>query len=565
MVDGESEIDDNSFFFASDGKTNAKEELRATLEAMLNETRFDDNSSACLFPARKAWLEEKLDISNFPNVECKEYDKILKRLSPKSVTMVFPSAHINSPASMFGHTFLRVNSEYKSKLLSFAVNYAANADATTENGVIFAIKGLFGGYYGHYSLLPYYEKLKEYRDTEQRDIWEYDLDLREEEVLNMVRHIWELKGMNSDYYFFTENCSYNMLWLVELARPSLHLRERFTYQVTPLETVHVLRDEEIISNIEYRPSKRATLLKYEELIEEDRVHLVKEIVSAKLKLEDFFQDETIPLQQKRYILEASTEYLEYSFSKNDMKKSEYVKLFHNISKYRASLGRGKKLSIKTPPDPLSSHRAVNLGVGAGVRGGEAIGFIKFRPSYHDLEDSSYGFLRGTQIEFLDMELSYSQEEVEVEEITVISIVSLAQRSEFFDSFSWRMKFGWDKNYLDEESNFILSVGAGFSWGNEYAYSYATLDPLLYVADGFTTGVGGSVGLVFDKYEFMSTNLEVTRRYYDTGDAQNLAKISQSFRLSQNFQLKIKYEYKERIVLDVEDEEETARVEINYYF
>jgi len=154
MNDGFSEIDDANFFLSKDGKKNAKKELDATITALLNETKFDDNSTACRFPARKAWLKDRLDIKKFPEVSCDEYDSILKRLNPKSATLVFPSAHINSPASMFGHTFLRINSGYKSKLLSYAINYAADANPDTENGVLFAIKGLFGGYYGRYSLLP---------------------------------------------------------------------------------------------------------------------------------------------------------------------------------------------------------------------------------------------------------------------------------------------------------------------------------------------------------------------------------------------------------------------------
>lgn len=236
---GESEIDDERFFFSPNGKTDPKAELDATIDALFNETRFDDDSNACRFPARKAWLQERLSISDLPKVECKKYNDILKRLNPKSVTLVFPSAHINSPASMFGHTFLRINSGYNSKLLSYAFNYAADADPSKTNGAVFAIKGLTGGYFGKYSLLPYYEKLKEYRDTEQRDIWEYDLDLSEDEVLKMLRHIWELKDIHSYYYFFTQNCSYNMLWFIESARPSVDLREYFNYQVLPLETILV--------------------------------------------------------------------------------------------------------------------------------------------------------------------------------------------------------------------------------------------------------------------------------------------------------------------------------------
>lgn len=560
-----SEIDDSRFFLSKNGKTNAKDELHATLESLLNEKRFDNNSTACRFPARKSWLKDQLNIKDFPQVTCTEYDKILDRLNPKSATLVFPSAHINSPASMFGHTFLRINSAYKSKLLSYAINYAANANPDTENGVIFAIKGLFGGYYGKYSLLPYYEKLKEYRDTEQRDIWEYDLDLNEEEVLKMVKHMWELNGTHSNYYFFTENCSYNMLWFIEIARPSVHLREYFTYQVTPLETIHASLSENLIKEKYYRASKRTILLKYESLLKAKNLSIPKKLVNSEISIDDIIQDNSISTQQKMYILESSIEFLEYSFSKNDMDKQLYLEQFHNITKARATLGKGKKLNISTPTNPINSHRAVRAAAGFGSRESQAINFLGIRPAYHSLEDSNYGFLRGTEIEFMDVLLSYSDKKMEVENATIISIVSLAQRSEFFDSFSWRTKFGWDKNYIDDKSNFIATLGAGYSWGNELAFSYIMIDPLFYYGGKLVSGVGGSVGLVFDKYKYMSTNIEATARVYNTGDAQNLIKLTQSFRLSQNIQLKFKYDYKERYKLDKEREEETYQAVLSYYF
>ena len=182
MKNGISEIDDKKFFLSPHGKVNAKAELDATIYALLNETKYDDNSTACKFPARKDWLVKKLKIDTLPKVECKAYNKIITKLNPTSATIVFPSAHINSPASMFGHTFLRINSEYDSKLLSYAINYAANVDESKTNGLFYAFNGLVGGYHGFYSMLPYYEKLKEYRDSEQRDIWEYDLNLTQDEV-----------------------------------------------------------------------------------------------------------------------------------------------------------------------------------------------------------------------------------------------------------------------------------------------------------------------------------------------------------------------------------------------
>jgi Domain of unknown function (DUF4105) len=566
MVEGESEIDDKNFFFAVDGKTNAKSELEATIKALLNEQRFDDNSSACRFPARKIWLKEKLEIKNFPEVVCKEYDETLERLAPKSATLVFPAAHINSPASMFGHTFLRINSKYKSRLLAYAINYAANADPDKENATVFALKGLFGGYYGKYSLLPYYEKLKEYRDAEQRDIWEYDLNLSEEEVRQMVRHIWELNGTHSDYYFFTENCSYNMLWFIEVARPSIHLREYFSYQVIPLESIHATNEEGVISTQNYRPSKRTILLKYEELIEKENISYVKELVSSEIQSETLLAKKEISLQQKMYLFEAAIEYLEYSYGKNTMSKEKYLELFHLFTKSRATLGFGAELSIEVPANPINSHRAIRTTAGFGYRDGSSIGFLGLRPAYHDLEDSNYGFLRGTEIEFLDILLSYNDKsELEVENATLLSIASLAQRSEFFDSLSWRVNLGWDNDSLDEKASFTTSVGAGYSFGNEFAYTYMMLDPLFYLWDGFVGGVGGSIGVVIDKFDFMSTNLELTKRYYDGGREQALVEFTQSFRTSKNSQIQLKYTYKDKELESKKVDEQTFRVMLNYYF
>jgi len=566
MNGDESEIDDPNFFFAKDGAINPQAELLATLDAFFSDEIKDDNSSICKFPARYSWLKEKLHGDDFPTAECKEYNKILDRVDPKSTTLVFPAAHINSPASMFGHTFLRINSSYNSKLLSYAINYAADANPDKENGVIFAIKGLVGGYYGLYSLLPYYEKLKEYRDSEQRDIWEYDLNLTQEETMQMFRHIWELNGTHSYYYFFTENCSYNMLWLLEVARPSLELRKHFTYDVIPLETVHVVKDAGIVSNESYRPSKRTKLLKYEKLLDKKYQQLPLNLVASKITAESIERNETIALDQKRYILESAIEYLEYQYSRGKIKKEKYLDLFHAMTTERAKLGIAKPLEIQTPPNPIDGHRAVRAQVGVGSRDGDFITFLGVRPAYHDLEDSAYGFLRGTQIEFLNLLASTSTKETKVEEATIISIVSIAQRSLFFKNFSWRTKIGWDNNYLTDDPTFSLSVGAGFSWGNELGFVYVMADPIAYQDSKFHSGIGGSLGFKVDKYKKdANINVEVTQRVYDNGYDQILLKASTGIRTTQNSQIVLKYDYKDKVLANKKKDEQTFWLMVKYYF
>ena len=126
-------ITDPAFFLAPNGKTDLLSELEATITHLNGDTNRSNESIFCRFPARRAWLEKELNTS-FGVGECSEYETLLNKLDPQKVTLVFPSAHINSPASMFGHTFLRIDSSMESKLMSYAVNYAAHTEET--NGLV---------------------------------------------------------------------------------------------------------------------------------------------------------------------------------------------------------------------------------------------------------------------------------------------------------------------------------------------------------------------------------------------------------------------------------------------
>ena len=541
-----SEIDDTAFFLAPDGKTNAAAELNATIAALYNETRFDDNATGCLYPARRYWLQHTLGLEALPKLQCRAYERIVKEVDPQAATLVFSAAHINSPASMFGHTFIRIDSSYDSKMLSHAINYAAGADPDKENGILFAFKGLFGGYPGLYSMLPYYEKLKEYRDSEQRDIWEYDLNLTPDEVMMMVRHIWEIQRVYNWYFFFDENCSYNMFWLMEIARPSVHLREHFTYQVIPLETVHATEAEGLVKAKHYRPSKRTMLLGYEAVLDTKGTQDAKELVFGTRIPEQILADDAASMQTKRYILEAAAELAQYHLMKGDIDKPTYLKRYHAILSARATLGKGAKVPIHRPANPDKGHRATRSGLATGWRDGRPVQTIGIRPAYHDLGDSDIGFLRGTQIEFLNLVARYDHDGAAVEKATILSIVSIAPLSAFFKPFSWRMRAGWDQSFMERKTTFGLSVGAGYSIGNESGYVYAMADPELYIADRAVAAVKPSLGAVLYTGDGAKLTAEGGYRLYADGMRQWAAEAMQTFRLSQNNALKLSFEYQDKL-------------------
>ncbi len=553
-----SEIDDSKFFISKNGKYNAKDELDETIKALLNETDFGDESFACRFPARKEWLKKNLDIKELPSVNCKEFDKIIKRLDPQSATLVFSSAHINSPASMFGHTLLRINSSYDSRLLSYAVNYAASVDQDTENGMLFAIKGLVGGYQGRYSLLPYYDKLKEYTNTEQRDIWEYDLNLNKDEVMQMVRHIWELNDIYSDYYFFDENCSYNILWLLEVARSSARLRDDFLYHVNPPETIFTIEKENLIDKINYRPSKRTILLEYEDLLNKKEKEIAKSLALGKLELEDIGDKKDYNI---KLLLEAAIELSEYYYIENIVKQEDYLKIFHKLSSARSKLGIGQKINIKQPSNPNKGHNTARITLQNEYKNHKNSQLIGIRPAYHDIEDNDTGFLQGTQIEFLNVLFRYEDKKFDLEELKLLTIASYAERSEFFKPYSWKANFAWNKEYLNEERYFTASVGAGYTWSNPLGYNYFLVEPILYAASRPIIGLGATAGATLYEGQKLKTNLDFSQKFYDNGEKQFAARITQSWQIERNIALQLKYDYIQRLQKDSNG----VKLVLNYFF
>ena len=70
----------------------------------------------------------------------------MHQLRPRSITLVFSSYYLNSPASAFGHTFFRINKDDRRsdqtdlELLDYGIDFSATVD--TNNALAYAFKGL---------------------------------------------------------------------------------------------------------------------------------------------------------------------------------------------------------------------------------------------------------------------------------------------------------------------------------------------------------------------------------------------------------------------------------------
>ncbi|MBC9044989.1 DUF4105 domain-containing protein, partial [Pseudomonas aeruginosa] len=155
-------VDDERFFLADNGESHPDAELAATLKALYASPSLGDKHAQCVYPARTRWLRQQLQLDDLPQPQCGEYDNWYRDINPHSAVLVFPAAYLNSPSSMFGHTLLRIDqadvTSNNTALLSYALNFGAYIEGM-DNSILYAWKGLMGGYPGLFALVPYREKL----------------------------------------------------------------------------------------------------------------------------------------------------------------------------------------------------------------------------------------------------------------------------------------------------------------------------------------------------------------------------------------------------------------------
>ncbi len=425
-----SRIDDPAFFLHPRGKGNPRLELQATLRAFTDTNRVEAaRSVGCRFPARRRWLLEQLDLPDaaFAEPDCPEYHQTLAILKPESVTAVYPSAYLNSPASMFGHLLLVIDREGRDRLLSKAVNYAAVVGDSF--GPLYALKGIFGLYDGFFAVLPYYDKVEEYSAVNRRDIWEYPLRLDADEVDRLLRHVWELQGLRSRYFFFKENCAFNLLFAVDAARSQDDLTGGFRPSAIPMGLLRELTRSGLTGEAIYRPSKSTQLRHLAGLLDPEDVELARSIARA----------EAPATGENPLVLSLALEWAQYEYTERKITPELYRERIFPILSARSKMGKLDLPPIAPPPAPHLGHGAGRAYLyGGSDKAGDALYGLRLRAAYHAWLDVPTGYPPGSFITFLEADVRARDEgrRLELYEMTLFDIRSFSPRDALFQPLSW---------------------------------------------------------------------------------------------------------------------------------
>jgi len=447
---------------------------------------------------------------------------------------------------MFGHTLLRIDQadvqSNNTALLSYAINFGAYIEGS-DNSILYAWKGLMGGYPGLFALVPYQEKLSEYRSLENRDLWEYRLNLTQVETERMVEHVWELKQIQFDYFFFDENCSYRLLELLQVARPGLRLTDQFPLTAIPTDTVKAVKDAGLVEKIDYRPSRERELLERAKPLDSDEQQWVLKISDDQKQLQaPTFK--AIAKDRQALIIDAAYRLGRYRANglERDTERSQRsFELLRAINQ-----NPPPELKIEQPGLPENGHESRTWQAGVGTRGDKAFGEYGLRMAYHDLNDNAEGFPLGAQIEILQMKLrQYEGNHWQLQQLDLATIRSLTPRNELLQPWSWQVTGGLERvpgKHDDQTLVSHVNGGAGGTWqlrddmlgfalGTVRVEHNSDFGEFISPAAGFNTGV-------LWKNPLGNLSLEAKGDFFTNGEVRRSISLNQQWELSRNLGLRL---------------------------
>jgi hypothetical protein len=410
------------------------------------------------------------------------------------VTMVFASIYLNSPASMYGHIFMRFDSAKPgefNRLSDTTVGYTVNSGG--DFGPMFLAQSLAGGFPGNFVSVPYFMKVREYADLENRDLWEYQTDFTPEEIDKMHAFIWEQSFTYVDYYFADDNCALILLATLEAGRPDLELIASGKPWLAPLDTVKVLRDANVVTKKRYRPSQYSTLISNVERAPENvREQAVALAHSLKLP-------EAIPganTQEQAQLLDLALGVLEYE---RNQKNSEQEAVPLNQFQLKLATLRSKvdvSATYQPAPTPHQSpdegHDSFRVGMALGQVDGVRYGQLNTRLVYHDSLDPNAGFSPGVSSKIGDLYLRFNDKQIRFERLDLFEVFLPSVRTAWYRPLTIKANISVRREVQRDDALaptvFRIELGAG------EGYRISEHSQMFIIADTITRLRGGASSL-----------------------------------------------------------------------
>ncbi len=521
-----SHVDDPTYFLAPNGKHDPQAELEADIRGAFDDSmaKTSRQPNVCRFIARYQFLSRSMKELgfNYTPMSCEGFEKWKSGIAKHRATLIFASVYLNSPASMYGHAFIRLDSdkpgEYN-RLNDATLGYSVQA--SSDAGVMFLVRSLFGAYPGSFVFVPYYMKMREYSDLENRDLWEYQTNLSGEEIERMLAFVWEQSFTYMNYYFFDDNCAFMLLATFEAARPSLNLIDQAKPWFIPLDIVKIVQEQPgLVEQIHYRPSQYNTLVQNYNAASKQERQVVLALLDDDKPLADL---RTLGAPQQARILDLTLGVSEYQ---RNQKHSEaeaaaiserQIKLSGVRSKVDAESGYKDKVPPAQRPD--EGHGSIRTGLAEGQVGTSSYTQLNFRGGYHDSLDPQSGFGLGASSKMVDLYLRVNSNQLRFQRLDLFDVFSPSVQTEWFKPQTIKMNVSIQRQVLQNDglspTALRFQVGAGNSYSlSDDARGYILADSLTSLNSSSSLGVGPTIGAIWSITPKLRTEL-ISNTYWNT--------------------------------------------------
>jgi hypothetical protein len=493
-----SEILTENFFLSPKGRFDPKSELIATIEAYFKPWPQNYGTHPrCRFPARYFWLSQKIGLPDYSLhiTRCKSLEIWSLLNNIKSISIFLVSGYLGNPASVFGHSLLKLNThsvDDESGLFDVSINYGALIPENVAT-LGYIVRGITGGYQAGFSDKYFYTQDLVYSRTEFRDMWEYELLLSDYARTLVVLHLWEIIGKKFVYYFLDKNCAFRIAELLEVVieEPLLENARAWYVPVEKffrLEEIDKVRREKgkpgLIKSIRFHPSSQRKLYHQFSQLNRKEKKAVEAIVdegpsAIVKKLSHFKQASRIE------IVDTVLAYYKYRLVAQEPSPSIEM----NEIKDQVLLAR-LRLPVQTKPipqvpelaSPAKGNRPMLMGAGAAHDSIEGT-YLKIHWSPFSQNIVGQNSLEGDELVLLDTAIGIggNHNSVFIDTFDVIRIRKFKTDIMALDDespWSWQLRVGARLSAYEDKSKYdgLFSFGAGRAWKlNNTIIFYAMTD------------------------------------------------------------------------------------------
>jgi hypothetical protein len=444
-----SRADGDKFFLSPTGKTDPAAELEATINAFRDpvaKSGWFDYHPQCVFRERYNFLKSAGLINNISEKSCVEFTNWKNGLNAKSITLVFSSSYPNNPSSLFGHTLIRLNQKEKtSNLLDYSVAFSA-IPVKDDIGLVFALKGIFGGYKGILEVSKYYTKVNEYNDGESRDLMEYEIKMTPDELDRLINHLWEIyQTTYFDYFFTDENCSAVLVDILAVPFNLDNINSHQRWYYLPSEMIKAFRKipGRILAE-SFRPSLKKQLEKKLEKLTPEEVRAVRGFS---------LDSKTLPIDYSNIaVLDATASMLDFTrYRTKDNLSSEQKVMFRKSLLRRATLAQDTSKSEEIYEQnnrPDLGHEPQKISIFSRTEDTHLLLGIELKQGYHDLMSNDLGYDPFSQFDYFTGSFIYDKnlKQFNYDQLTFVDLVSLHTYKFYDPQFSWALKIVSDRIY-----------------------------------------------------------------------------------------------------------------------